>query len=127
MKKLATGLAVFAALLWSALVWGGYVLLDQAGAFVAQNAGMFALPPELVGWAQYLFDNFGQGMAVVLWLLGLGLIGVVLLVFNAVASRLAPLEPRSEDRSVSHHPDAPPQPSRSAPSAPVWGRNASRR
>lgn len=124
MRKFGLALALLVAGLWSAAVWGGYALLAWTGAFVAENAGTVGLPAEareVAAWAGLLVENFGQGTAMVLWLLGIGLIALLLLGFNAVVGRLspapaAPMLPRER-------PVPPPPP----PTTPAWGRDAGRR
>lgn len=122
MRKLATALALFAALLWSAAVWGGYALIGWTGDLVAQNAGTLALPAEVVelaAWARLFAENFGQGAAMVLWLLGIGLIAIALLAVNLVLGRLVP-RPQPQLPTEQVLPPA-------APPPPAWGRQASGR
>lgn len=123
MRKLVGNLALIAAVLWSVAVWGGYALIGWGSEVLAENVGLLVQPPELVpyaAWARFIIEGFGQGAAIVLWLLGLGMIGLAQLVAKLILGRVAP-EPEL--------PRVPPeqiQPA-AAPVAQVWGRQASRR
>lgn len=96
MRRLGRVLAVVAALLWSAVVWGGYALLIWTGRLVGDNLGVIALPADaqaMAEWARFLLMSFGVGTAAVLWLLGLGLIWLVLMLFNALTRTATPPPP----------------------------------
>lgn len=132
MKKLVTVLAVLAAVLWSAAVWGGYALLVWTGAFVAENGAVLGLPAEARAWAAWagvLLENFGQGTTVVLWLLGVGLIALAALIANTLLARLRPAGP--SPARTPDIPDAPVEraatPAQAPRTAPAWGRDASPR
>ncbi|HEV7253645.1 MAG TPA: hypothetical protein VGN97_11200 [Mesorhizobium sp.] len=142
MRKLVWFLAFVAAALWSLMIWAGYAFLGWANEAVAGAPGAWGLPPDMalwVSWAGYLFEQLGQGAAIVIWILGLGLI--LLLAFVASlffgARRNPPAErfpaPGRVERRV-FRPDpqqAPPavEPRPAPLRAPTinWGRSTDRR
>ena len=79
MRRLVTVVSVGAALLWSAIVWGGYGLLVISSDFLARSAWEVGLPPDVAGWAgrlSGLLEDYGTGAAAVIW--ALGLLGILL-------------------------------------------------
>lgn len=142
MRKLVWFLAFVAAALWSLFIWAGYALLGWANEVFAGAPGELGLPPEVAFWATWagtLFEQVGQGAAIVVWVLGLGLIfalaAIVGLFFGRrrrPAERFVTREqqvfrpdlPQSAPR-VQPRPSLQPEPPR-APSI-NWGRSADRR
>lgn len=141
MRTAGTLVAVILALLWSALIWGGYGLLLMTTSFVTSNAGDVGLPPEMVGWAGLLdgfLQNYGTGAAALIWALGLLAILALRALFNRLIGAGRPRD--TEPRPTPRLPEAPPQATRptpppvaapppvvAAPTGPArWGRDAAR-
>ena len=153
MRTAGTLVAVVLALLWSALVWGGYGLLLISADFVADNAGNVGLPPEMAGWAGMLdglLQDYGTAIAAAVWALGLLAIFALRAVFNLLigaarprdvepaprhAVRLPEVQRPQPARPASPPPAAAPAPPPAVAPAPVvvappeparWGRDAAR-
>lgn len=128
MRRLVTGLALLAAILWTVLVWGGYAFIGWGGKLLAGNLGLLVQPPELeayADWVRFLIVNLGWAAALVLWVLGIGLIWIAQLVASFILGRLAP-----PPRPVVQPPLPPAglvEPPPAAPAAAGWGREASGR
>jgi hypothetical protein len=131
LRALGTFLAVLAALIWSAVVWGGYGLLLFSSSLLASPTGGAWLPPEMVGWAALLdglLRDYGTGITAAVW--AIGLLGIVALraLYNWLLGMAAsgptqvPASPPAGNDDLP--PSLPPVPT-PAPADPArWGRNA---
>lgn len=85
MKALGTVAAVLAALVWSALIWGGYAVLLWSGEFLSRNAPGLGVPAEAASWLGVLnglLQDYGTGVAAALWALGLLVILALRALYN---------------------------------------------
>ncbi len=148
MRRLVTIVSVAAALIWSAIVWGGYGLLVLSSDFLASGAGQVGLPPDVAGWAGILdgfLDDYGTGATSALWALGLLAILLVRMLVNMLIGAASPRTADPVLRPAQRQPEtrmppaipptpppvvvAPPPPAAPPPAAPPptrWGRGAAR-
>ena len=81
MSRLFTALVLLAAAIWSAVVWGSYWILAQLGTTVDWNWWLADMPREttlIANWLETFLGTYGHGTTVVVWLLGLGLLAILL-------------------------------------------------
>lgn len=143
MRRLVTVVSVAAALVWSAIVWGGYGLLAISSDFLASSAWQVGLPPDVASWAGILdgiLDDYGTGTAAALWALGLLGILLVRMLVNMLIGAASPRTTETVLPPPRREPEArmppaitpPPPPVVVAPSPPAapsptrWGRGAAR-
>lgn len=150
MRRLVTIVSVAAALIWSAIVWGGYGLMVLSSDFLASGAGQVGLPSDVAGWAGILdgfLDDYGTGATSALWALGLLAILLVRMLVNMLLGAASPrtadpvLRPAQQQPQTRMPPATPPlppppvvvaTPPPAAPPPPVappptrWGRGAAR-
>ncbi|MCO6051848.1 hypothetical protein NGM99_18845 [Mesorhizobium sp. RP14(2022)] len=91
MSRLLTGLVLVAAAIWSAVVWGSYWILAQLGTAVDWNWWLADLPREttlIANWLEGFLGTYGHGTTMVVWLLGLGLLGILLAIGRLFARSL---------------------------------------
>ena len=152
MRALVTFVSIAAALVWSAIVWGGYGLILLTTDLLARSTVEFGSPYDMENFAGLidgLLRDYGTMAAAGLW--ALGLLGIILVralinwLIGAAAPRdAAPAEAARElqraptpiapaPRPVPAQPEVIRQPAPPAPppAAPVpelqrWGRNAGR-
>lgn len=153
MRALVTFVSVAAALVWSAVVWGGYGLILLTTDLLARSTVEFGSPYDMenfVGLIDGLLRDYGTMAAAALW--ALGLLGIILVraLINWLISAAAPRDtvpaapPREMPRTSAPIAPAPrPAPAQpevvrqpvppAPPAAPTpvpdiqrWGRNAGR-
>lgn len=155
MRTFVTFLSIAAALVWSAVVWGGYGLIVLTTDLLARSTVNFDSPYEIDNLADIagaLLRDYGTMAAAGLW--ALGLLGIILvralinwLIGSAAPRVAAPAAPPREipraatpiapaPRPAAARPEAIRQPTPQVPPpapapAPVpdiqrWGRNAER-
>jgi hypothetical protein len=149
-RTLVNFVSVAAALVWSAIVWGGYGLIVLTTDLLARSTVQFGSPYDmenLAGLIDGLLRDYGTMAAAALW--ALGLLGIIILraLINWLISAAAPRDtasaapvrdiPRAPTpiapapRPVPAQPEvlrqpAPPAPPPAAPVPERWGRNAGR-
>lgn len=131
MRTLGTFLAVIAALVWSALMWGGYALVMLSSSLLMENADRVGLPREIDGWASLLdglLRDYGAGIAAAFWAIGILAIILVRALFNWLVGTVdrSPAAPPQIPAPMRHDPPPPQAAAPRLPEAVRWGRNSDR-
>jgi hypothetical protein len=142
-RTLGTVTAVLLALLWSALVWGGYGLLLWSTDYMAGSGDIADLSPDASAWTELLNDflrDYGTAAAATLWAVGLLAILALRALYNwLVGLGTAPRRPEQPAPMPQQPPRtpepvaAPPPPVAATEPAPPaaspqrWGRGAAPR
>lgn len=93
MRPLIQTVLVFAATVWSLLIWGSYLLLGWIGGLAARHADAVTGHPETVVWLSWLADfltSLGLIGLIIAWLVGLAALLLI-----AVAARVLGRRTRS--------------------------------
>lgn len=109
MRQLARVFAVIAAVLWSLFAWGAYAFVGWFGGLVTANADWFTGHADTVvwlSWATSLLTSLGLAGVVVVWLIGIGGIGLLLAIPTALrlAGRRAKVTDKRSPGEISVSP-----------------------